>query len=908
MFNLTSSVSGGTGTYTYQWAVSDAPAGATTELTTPSSAATSFSASMGGVYTVSLTVNDGMQPAITKTVQVSINRTPAAVDDVIVTYTGHAITIPVLSNDSDPDGDALTIQSTVQPANGVAANTASDITYTPNSGFSGTDTFNYAVADSKGATAQAKVTVTVYSLLTASINPVEKGTIGTVFNLTSSVSGGTGTYTYLWAVSEAPAGATTELTTPSSAATSFSASMGGVYTVFLTVNDGMQPAITQTVNVTINQPPVAVDDTAVTYTGQTITIPVMSNDTDPDGDTLTIQSTVQPANGVVTNTASDITYTPNSGFSGSDTFNYAVADSKGATAQAKVTVTVYSLLTASINPVEPGTIGTVFNLTSSVSGGTGTYTYLWAVSDAPAGATTELTTPSSAATSFSALMSGNYTLSLTVNDGIQPAITQTVLVPISLPMNQTPVAVDDTAVTYTGQTITIPVMSNDTDPDGDTLTIQSVEQPANGVVTNTALDITYTPNSGFSGTDTFNYAVADSKGATAQAKVTVTVYSLLTASINPVEKGTIGTVFNLTSSVSGGTGTYSYLWAVSEAPAGATTELTTPSSATTSFSASMSGNYTLSLTVNDGIQPAITQTALVPISLPMNQTPVAVDDTIVTYEGHIVTIPVLNNDSDPDGDTLTIQSTVQPANGVITNTASDITYTPNSGFSGTDTFNYAVADSKGATAQANVAVTIYPLLTVGIDPVSKGTVSTVFQLKSTVQGGTGIYTYLWSVTSSPQDATKEITSQDAATALFSASLGGVYTISLTVNDGMQPPKTQTVPIGINREPVFTANPWTAAEENTPYIYNITVSDPDNDPLTLSLITAPSWLSLVKNDDGSTNLTGTPPALPEGTSSQDYDIVISVSDGMASVTQEFTLTEGKSSTAFPPVTVSEWALY
>ena len=91
-----------------------------------------------------------------------------------------------------------------------------------------------------------------------------------------------------------------------------------------------------------------------------------------------------------------------------------------------------------------------------------------------------------------------------------------------------------------------------------------------------------------------------------------------------------------------------------------------------------------------------------------NQPPVAMDDTATTKEVAPVNIDVLANDSDPDaGDTLTVVSTTVPANGSVAIEAdSTITYTPDPGFQGTDSFDYTIEDSGGLQDTATVSITV----------------------------------------------------------------------------------------------------------------------------------------------------------------------------------------------------------
>jgi hypothetical protein len=90
-----------------------------------------------------------------------------------------------------------------------------------------------------------------------------------------------------------------------------------------------------------------------------------------------------------------------------------------------------------------------------------------------------------------------------------------------------------------------------------------------------------------------------------------------------------------------------------------------------------------------------------------NVAPVANDDAAQTNNKGKVTINVLGNDSDANGDTLAIAATTNPANGtIVVNANGTITYTRNSGFIGTDTFTYAVTDGQLQSNFATVTVTV----------------------------------------------------------------------------------------------------------------------------------------------------------------------------------------------------------
>ena len=91
------------------------------------------------------------------------------------------------------------------------------------------------------------------------------------------------------------------------------------------------------------------------------------------------------------------------------------------------------------------------------------------------------------------------------------------------PSNQSPVAVNDSAVTNQGEAVTIGVLANDTDANGDTLSINGFQQAGNGSVSQSGNSLVYTPATGFTGSDSFTYTVTDGVATSAPATVTVSV-------------------------------------------------------------------------------------------------------------------------------------------------------------------------------------------------------------------------------------------------------------------------------------------------------------------------------------------------------------------------------------------------
>ncbi|MCP4474227.1 MAG: tandem-95 repeat protein, partial [Gammaproteobacteria bacterium] len=93
----------------------------------------------------------------------------------------------------------------------------------------------------------------------------------------------------------------------------------------------------------------------------------------------------------------------------------------------------------------------------------------------------------------------------------------------------------------------------------------------------------------------------------------------------------------------------------------------------------------------------------------INDAPVAENDFGTTAEDNAITLNLLANDSDIDGDILSVISLTQPANGTVVNNGSDVTYTPNANYNGSDNFSYTVSDGNDGEAQATVTITVTPV-------------------------------------------------------------------------------------------------------------------------------------------------------------------------------------------------------
>ena len=102
-----------------------------------------------------------MTGVVTVTGEAITNTVPSAISDNGNVDTGASVEIDVLANDSDADGDTLTIASVTQGSNGTVAITSGGVTYTHDGSGITADSFTYAASDGNGGTATGTVSITI---------------------------------------------------------------------------------------------------------------------------------------------------------------------------------------------------------------------------------------------------------------------------------------------------------------------------------------------------------------------------------------------------------------------------------------------------------------------------------------------------------------------------------------------------------------------------------------------------------------------------------------------------------------------------------------------------------------------------------------------------------------------------
>jgi len=475
-----------------------------------------------------------------------------------------------------------------------------------------------------------------------------------------------------------------------------------------TVSDPSGFTDTATVVVTVNAVndyPVVENDVASTEEDKAAWVNVVKNDTDPDGDYLALASFTQGAHGtVVRNSDQVVKYKPVKDFYGTDSFNYTITDGNGGEATGTVTIHISAVNdppsatndSASTEEGKPVWVNVVKNdvdpdgdkltLASFTQGAHGTVVR-----------NSDQVVKYKPAKDFHGTDSFNYTI--TDNNGGEATGTVTIQVTVT---NNPPVAVDDTGSTDEDKPVWINVINNDTDPDGDSLEIESFTQGAHGtVVQNSAQVLKYTPNPNYNGPDSFTYLAADGKGGTATGTVNI---QILAVNDEPVAVDDTGSTdedktlwINVIKNDTDPDGDNLTLESIIQ---GAHGKAIRHSDKVIKYIPHKDyfGSDSVGYTVVDG-EGAVAQGTVSISILPVNDLPAVQADVVETKEGKPIVVDILANDSDVDGDILTLTGFAQADYGVVSLVESEervlINYQPKDGFLGVDSFTYRVSDGSG---------------------------------------------------------------------------------------------------------------------------------------------------------------------------------------------------------------------
>ncbi|HHI4979465.1 TPA: tandem-95 repeat protein, partial [Vibrio parahaemolyticus] len=776
-----------------------------------------------GEATITYIVTDGdLTDEANVTVTVTpVNDSPVAVDDTVSTQEDTVVIIDVLPNDSDVDGDKLSIESASVPKEqGTVEVVDGKLVFTPAENFNGDAEITYTVTDGQ-LTDEAKVTVTVNPVNdapTIKVDAVESITEDAVNTdtvvatltvrdtdtpedqLTVSLENNSNGYFVL-------VGNDVKLTQAGVDAVNNDELNLKDLTISASVSDGVNPTVSDSDSLIVNRvndaPTVenAIADQELSEDFATYTIDL--NDAFKDSDSALNFSVSGNSNVLVSIENGIATISPTADWNGSETLTFTATDPSGESISQTVNFTVAPVadIVADKATVVEDTPTIIKVLGNDTFEGDGKVVSL-DTNNGPANGTVSVNPDGSVTYTPNDNYHGIDSFTYIVTSG---GVSESTTVNVDVtPVNDAPVAKDDTAITDEDTPVTIDVLPNDTDIDGDKLSIQSASVPeTQGKVEIVDGKLVFTPAENFHGDAEITYTITDG-ALTDQATVNVTVNAV---NDTPVVESSIAdqtlaedftpytidlnTAFSdvdnvdgeLTFSVSGnsniqvaivnGIATFTPTadWNGSEALTFTATDPSGESiSQTVNFTVApvadivadkttvvedtptiikVLGNDTfegddkvVSLDTNNGpangtvsVNPdgsvtyspndnyhgadsftyivtsgGVSESTTVNVDVtPVNDVPVAKDDTATTQEDTAVTIDVLPNDTDIDGDTLRIDSASVPSDqGTVEIVDGKLVFTPAENFNGNAEITYTVTDGQ-LTDEAKVTVTVNPV-------------------------------------------------------------------------------------------------------------------------------------------------------------------------------------------------------
>jgi hypothetical protein len=776
-------------------------------------------ANFNGTDSFTFSISDGTAESAPTTVIITVtavNDAPTA-DDICVTTQEDTLVSITLSG-SDLDGDTLQYSIVKNPSNGQLSGTGPDLFYMPNENFNGSDSFTFKVSD--GTTDSGEATVSIKILPVN--DPPTAGYDGSIIRQSPPVARDDNFATD----EDSPVSVTltaddanedelsyTIMTGPSHGKLSGTApnlkytpnaDFCGKDSFTFKAGDKTGESETATVTImvmAVNDKPNAKDDEVSTMEEEPIeVIDVLTNDTDKDGDPLSIASVTQGRHGSVKiNTDQTLSYTPNKNFSGDDSFKYTVSDSKGAMSEASVSVKVKPVndppkaMDSSVTTQEDKEVSVGLKATDPDSDALS-----YSVVKGPSHGRLSGTGPM-LKYKPEANFSGSDSFTFKVSDGSAESGAATVSITVKA-TNDPPMAYNDSVTTQEDDSVAITLAGGD--DDGDVISYHIVEGPSHGSLKGKTPRLIYTPHKNFNGSDSFTFKTSDKKAESETAEVSITVEpvndpptannsSVITEEDTPVS-------ISLTASDPDGD---SLTYVVLGGPANGNLKGMAGTSPKLSYTpkANFYGTDSFTFRVSDNRARSNVATVLITVK-PVNDRPNASDDTATTSEDvKVSSIDVLENDTDIDGDSLKIASVTQGKNGTVDiNSDQTLSYTPNENFYGADAFTYTVKDGSGGSDVAAVRVKVEAVNDVPVftsTPLTTATVGQEYRYDVNAADPDILDTLAYSLIIEPMGMTI-----DSSTGLITwtptPTQVGANDVAVRVTDGARPPASSTQPFTV----------------------------------------------------------------------------------------------------------------
>jgi cellulose biosynthesis protein BcsQ len=623
----------------------------------------------------------------------------------------------------------------------------------------------------------------------------------------------------------------------------------------------------------INNPPLARPD-SVTVQEDTPT-PITLSGTDPDEDALTYHVTTGPSHGTLSGPGPGMTYTPESNYSGSDSFTFRVNDG----AVDSNTVTVSLVIKAANDPpvANHQSVMTKVDRSASITltgNDIDSDTLKFAVSAEPAHGM--LTFGSDFATNGkliytpTARFTGTDSFTFKLNDGAAGSAPATVS--INVTPNHPPMA--DLQVLTTAEDSPAVINLMGSDPDADTVIYSVVTSPSHGSLSGTAPNLTYVPNRNFSGQDSFTFKVNDGTADSSLGTVSITVTPANDAPV--ASSDTVTTLEDTPTAVvlaaidpDGNPLTYS----VMKNPAHGSLSGTEPNLIYTP-NPNFNGPDGFTFKANDGAADSLPASISVMVT-PADDPPTANGDSITAKEDAVASIILTG--SDPDGDPLTFSVVRAATHGSLSGKAPSLTYTPDPNFSWLDSFTFRVSDGKTESVPATVLISVTPANdppTAKDDKVAteEDTPATIDVLANDTEVDNELLKI--SAVTPGTGGSVEINADGTLTYTPHPNYYGTDKFTYTVADREGQTDTATVTVAVsmlNDPPKIVSRPTTTAMVGVLYTYDVQAEDPDGkDTLIYSLTAQPAGMRINPS-------TGLIEWTPTETQKEVHEVVVKVVD-------------------------------
>lgn len=469
---------------------------------------------------------------------------PLAVNDLVATGIDQPLELEaaagVLANDVGSEGATLAANLFSGPQHGTLdLRPDGSLTYVPASGFEGLDSFLYYATDGEQPSALAAVTIRVEG------SPPSPQAVDDLYTLPEEGTLDVGaTHGVLANDQFLGSGATAQLVQGPAHGTLTLAAHGGLvyqpapgffgtdsFLYEVVTASGQRSTATVSLEVTpVNDPPQAVNDQFTTSAGRALTLRaeqgLLANDSDPEGDALTVTWVAPPEHGILQwQPDGSLSYTPQPGFTGRDGFRYRVSDGTDESGIAAVTILVTPQNTAPVavndelatdedQPLVLSAPGVLANDQDAEGDPLAAV-----LVNPPRFGTLTLGADGGLVYTPAADFFGVDGFSYLAGDGQDTSAAAGVTIVVR-PVADPPRPGEDAYQTLAGQTLVVEaaagVLANDSDPDGDSLAAALAQPPAHGTLS-LAEDgsFVYVPEAGFVGSDQFVYEVSDGTHATA---------------------------------------------------------------------------------------------------------------------------------------------------------------------------------------------------------------------------------------------------------------------------------------------------------------------------------------------------------------------------------------------------------